>query len=82
MRCLSVPGTSRSAAARGWERAPGSAPHAGPAARPEEDPGPLERIPAVRTGLRGIGDVGVALHTPPGHRGLLLTHRLNFSSLW
>lgn len=76
MRCLTLPGSSCSAAAGGWERVPGSAPHAAPPACPEEDPGPLERIPTVRTRLRGIGHLGVALHTPPGHRGLLLPHLL------
>lgn len=62
------------AAAEGWGRAPGSAPHAGPPAHPQEDPGPLERIPTVCRRLCGIRDMGVALHTPPGHRGLLLLH--------
>lgn len=76
MHCLTLPGTSCSAPGEGWERAPGSAPHAGPPARPEEDPGPLERIPTVRTQLCGIGDIGVALHTPLGHLGLLLPHLL------
>lgn len=65
-----MPGPSCSAAAEGWEPAPGRAPHAGPPARPQEDPGPLECIPTVRRQLRGIGDIGVALYTPPGHRGL------------
>lgn len=71
MRCLTLSGP-----AGGWERAPGSAPHAAAPARPEEDPGPLELVPTVRTRLRGIGGVGVAPHTPPGHRGLLRPHLL------
>lgn len=55
MSCLTVPGPSCSAAAEGWEPAPGRAPHAGPPARPQEDPGPLECIPTVRRQLRGSG---------------------------
>lgn len=76
MHCLTLPSTSCSAAGEGWERAPGSAPHAGPPACPEEDPGPLECIPTVRTRLRGIGDISVTLHAPLGHLVLLLPHLL------